>query len=68
MARKDKGKYNHLMAMIDGDAIGIKFITGNMEMIKAAMEKIRRVLFRNFHIAITNSRKKMYEMMILYPK
>jgi hypothetical protein len=47
------------MAMIDGDAIGIKFITGNMEIKKAVMEKISNVLFRNFHITITNSRRKI---------
>ena len=59
MDRKAKGKYNHLMVIIDGDAIGIKLRTGNIETIKATMEKISRVLFRNFHIAITSSRKKM---------
>ena len=59
MVRKAKGKYNHLMVLINGEAVGIKFRTGNMAIKKAVMENISKGIFRNFHIAIINSRKKM---------
>jgi hypothetical protein len=68
MERKAKGKYIHLMVIIDGDAIGIKCRTGNMEIKKAVVEKISKGLFRKFQIAIINSRKNISEMTILYPK
>ena len=56
------------MVIIDGDAIGIKCRTGNMEIKKAVVEKISKGLFRKFQIAIINSRKNISEMTILYPK
>jgi hypothetical protein len=68
MEKNAKGKYIHLLVIIDGAAIGIKCRTGNMEIKKAVVEKISKGLFRKFQIAIINSRKNISEMTILYPK
>ena len=47
------------MVLINGEAVGIKFRTGNMAIKKAEMENISKGVFRNFHVAKINSRKKI---------